>query len=175
MPRKVRDSCGGWRHDNANWKLKTCPVCETQFTPFSGSHKFCSNSCKGKWKYLSGKETTESQYAKISGNWAKYFQRLCCQKDRGALSVDMLIELLNKQEGKCALTGVTLTCILEKGNRAWTNASIDRIIPGGPYMLENVRLTCARVNIMRSDMTDEELAYWCKLIVSQKEDIHNAT
>lgn len=169
MPRKPKGKTfGGWHHDNANWKLKTCPVCNSQFTPFSGSHKFCSVQCKGKWKYITGSGNTEEQYKKISGNWEKYFKRLICQKDRGSLTSEMLIELLTIQEGKCALTGVTLTCILEKGNRAWTNASIDRIIPGGPYILENIRLTCARVNIMRSNMSDEEFHYWCSLIV-QKE------
>ena len=169
MPRKVRDYKGGWHHDDCNWTLKVCPICNTSFKPFSGSHKFCSERCKGKWKYVTGVESTENQYLKISGNWRKYFQRLTCQKKREALTPEMLIELLAKQGGKCAITGVTLTCILEKGNRAWTNASIDRIIPGGPYILDNVRLTCARVNIMRSDMSDEEMLYWCKLVV-QKED-----
>ena len=82
----------------------------------------------------------------------------------------MLVKLLNDQEGKCALTGVQLTCILEKGNITHTNASIDRIEAGGPYILENIRLTCARVNVMRSNMSDEELLYWCKLLI-QKEGI----
>lgn len=148
--------------------IDSCKVCKKLFEKKSGSHQFCSKECKGKWKYITGSGNTEAQYKKISGDWFKYFQRLVCQKDRGSLTSEMLIELLEKQEGKCALTGVTLTCILEKGNRAWTNASIDRIIPGGPYILENVRLTSARINIMRSNMSDEELLYWCKLVV-QKE------
>ena len=161
---------GGWHHENANWVAKVCPVCGTSFKPFSGAHRFCSESCKGKWKYITGSGNTEAQYKKISGNWFKYFQRLTCQKKREALTPEMLIALLDKQEGKCAITGVSLTCILERGNRAWTNASIDRVEAGGPYILDNIRLTCARVNIMRSDMPDEELLYWCKLIV-QKEGI----
>lgn len=158
----------GWNHNDAHWQLKQCPVCSIEFKPFSGAHKFCSAICKGKWKYITGISSTENQYKKISGNWFKYFQRLCCQKQRDSLTPEMLIKLLDKQEGKCALTGLQLTCILEKGNKAQTNASIDRLVSGGPYILENIRLTCARINIMRSNMTDEEFIYWCNL-VSQKE------
>jgi hypothetical protein len=156
-------------------KDKVCPVCGSLFKPFSGVHKFCSESCKGKWKYISGVGSTENQYKKISGNWVRYFSRLVSRSlAREALTEEALIELLAKQDGKCALTGLTLTCTLEKGNRTWTNASIDRIIPGGPYVLDNIRLVCARVNIMRSNMSDDELRYWCSLI-TQKEVSPNAT
>lgn len=159
----------GWNHTNAKWEKKTCPVCQTEFVPFSGSHKFCSEPCKGKWKYISGQQSTENQYKRISGNWDRYFARLVGRSlERQELSVEVLNSLLEKQDGKCALTGLKLTCTLEKGNRTWTNASIDRIIPGGPYVLDNIRLVCARVNIMRSDMSDSELIYWSKLLV-QKE------
>ena len=58
----------GWNHTNANWNYKTCVVCSTKFKPKSGPHKFCSEQCKGKWKYIIGTVTTETQYKKISGN-----------------------------------------------------------------------------------------------------------
>ena len=43
-------------------KKKECAVCVTLYTPRSGVHKFCSDSCKGKWKYIVGRESTENQY-----------------------------------------------------------------------------------------------------------------
>lgn len=109
--------------------------------------------------------TTEEQYRSISGNWNRYFLRLVNQKNRKALTVEMLENLLKEQEGRCALTGIELTCILEKGNICLTNASIDRIDHGGPYILENIRLICRQANNMRWTLSDEELLYWCKRIV----------
>ena len=57
-------------------KQKECPVCHSLFTPHSGSHKYCSETCKGKGKYLNGSVTTAGQYKQISGNWDRYFSRL---------------------------------------------------------------------------------------------------
>jgi hypothetical protein len=80
-----------------------------------------------------------------------------------------VLDILESQEGKCALTGVKLTFKRERGIKLKTNASIDRIVPGGPYIKENVRLVCSIVNKMRLDMTDEELKYWCSLILTPEE------
>jgi len=77
-----------------------CPVCNSSFQKKSGVHKVCSDSCKGKWKYLTGVDSTENQYKKISGNWYKYFQRLTCVKKREALTPEMLIDLLEQQDRK---------------------------------------------------------------------------
>jgi hypothetical protein len=110
--------------------------------------------------------------AKYNGNWSYYFKNNLTRKDRSALSVEFLQELLQKQEGVCAISGVILTCIVAPGaGPNNTNASIDRIVPGsegGLYEPGNVRLVCNIVNKMRGSMTDEELVYWCQQIVATK-------
>ena len=58
-----------------------------------------------------------------------------------------------------------MTCLLIKGEKCWTNASIDRIIPGGEYSADNVRLVCAYPNLMRLNLTDSELKWWCERIL----------
>lgn len=58
-----------------------------------------------------------------------------------------------------------MTCILEKGKINFTNASIDRIIPGGDYTETNIRLVCRMANIMKWNMTDGELREWCIRII----------
>lgn len=75
-----------------------------------------------------------------------------------------LLGLYEKQNHKCALSGIEMTTIKEKG-RLPNNASVDRINPGKDYSIDNIRLVCNHVNMMRSDLSDEELLKYCKAIV----------
>lgn len=154
---------GGW-YGSDIFKEKSCAVCSTLFKPKSGVHKFCSPQCKGKSPYILGKNSTELQYKSISGNWSKYFSRLVNQKNRQALSVDMLLEILEEQKGRCALSGAPITCVLNKGTICKTNASIDQIIPSGGYTRDNIQLVCRALNSWRGDTNLEEFIDWCKKV-----------
>jgi hypothetical protein len=55
------------------------------------------------------------QYERISGNWEKYFKRLLAQKYRDGLTLDDVMIILRRQNYKCALSGVPLTCKLKQG------------------------------------------------------------
>jgi hypothetical protein len=156
----------GWHHNNARWKEKDCPVCGTHFVPRSGVHRFCSEGCKGKWKYITGKDSTENQYKKISGNWYKYFQRLVNQHQRkeNGLTAETLVSILEKQNYLCALSGQPLTCLLEKGSVCKTNASLDRVEAGGPYVESNIQLVCRALNSWRTDTKLSEFIWWCKKV-----------
>jgi len=157
-------SGGGWHHDDANWKRKQCAVVQHGVRPLKrGAHKFCSSACRGKWKYITGAGSTEEQYIKISGNWQRYFSRLLRAggKKRSDLSVSDLQVLYEAQGGKCALSGVPLTCILEKGKKTTSNASVDRINAGGEYVIGNIQLVCIAVNKWRGDTPVEEFISWC--------------
>jgi hypothetical protein len=100
-----------------------------------------------------------------NGHWGNFFkQLLAVNTARLKLTQDDLIDVLMKQNRRCALTGQFLTCIRGQGFVA-TNASIDRIIPGGPYTLENIQLVCAAVNQWRGVLPIEEFIRWCQLVV----------
>jgi hypothetical protein len=146
--------------------MKACTVCDTEFQPKSSNHTYCSKTCKRTTaRSAGGAETTERQYSLISGNWEKYFGRLCTRAfRRDLLSKHDCIALLEAQGYKCALTGVELTCILEKGTVCKTNASIDRIDPKGPYTRSNVQLVCAAINKLRVDMSVDDFINWCKKV-----------
>jgi len=156
---------GGWNGSDI-FSKKSCVVCGTEFQPSSGVHKFCSKQCKGKWKYITGVGNTENQYKCISGNWSKYFNRLVAQKHRNDLIASDCLELLEEQENRCALSGVLLTCNLEKGNISKTNASLDRIEAGGPYIKENIQLVCRALNSWRGDTPNDEFIWWCKQVAN---------
>lgn len=157
----------GWHHDTAAWTPKSCVVCEQVFTPNSGAHRFCSDACRGRWKYVSGAMTTETQYQRISGNWHRYCQRLlyCAGRRRDNLTIEVLLAQLERQNYRCALSGELLTCRLEKGTVCPTNASIDRKIAGGPYSADNIQLVCRALNHWRADTPIPEFVEWCRRVV----------
>lgn len=159
----------GWGsyHDFTN---KSCVVCGVEFTPKSGVHKFCSPQCKGKWQYITGSGSTENQYKRISGNWKAYFDRLVQKERREQLTTEELLELFVEQDGKCALSGVEMTCNLEKGKIFKTNASIDRIVAGGPYTKDNVQLVCRALNSWRGDTDLVEFIDWCRKVAQFYEE-----
>jgi hypothetical protein len=146
--------------------IKLCTNCRVAFTAVNNSQKYCGIPCKRKAYQMSGGvESTERQYELVSGDWGKYFGRLCNRSfRRELLSKHDCVELLNRQNYKCALTGVGLTCVLVKGNICKTNASIDRINPKGEYTKNNVQLVCSAVNKLRVDMEINEFIDWCKKV-----------
>ena len=158
----------GWHHENANWTPKACVVCTTEFVPKSGASRFCSAKCKGKWPYITGVMSTENQYRKISGNWRRYCARLLYYggRKRDALTVQILLDKLATQDYKCALTGVALTCDLQNGVKNRTNASVDRIIAGGPYTEDNIQMVCKAVNMWRCDLPVADFIEWCRKVVA---------
>lgn len=95
-------------------------------------------------------------------SWNNYYKSLLThsKSDRKKLSVKILLKLHDKQDGKCALSGVELTKITGKG-QVTTNASIDRLKPGGSYSINNIRLVCSFVNSFRGNLSDPELVWWC--------------
>lgn len=77
-----------------------------------------------------------------------------------------VISIFEKQNGKCAISGETLT--FHKNNLS-TNISLDRIDSSKGYIEGNIQLVCAYVNIMKWNKSTDELLFWCNKI------IHNQT
>lgn len=148
------------------FEATNCKTCEKIFTPLSPNHCYCCKTCKRIWyRKNGGSESTERQYKLISGNWEKYFNRLCSRSfGREDLNYKDLVKLLEEQNYKCSLSGETLTCILEKGKINKTNASIDRIDPKGLYTIDNIHLVCAVLNKLRIDTPLDEFITWCKKV-----------
>lgn len=145
-------------------KIVGCAICGAEFFRLAFNHKYCSTPCKRAGLRLGGCESTDSQYKLISGNWAKYYNRLRCQKGRQGLTLDTLLALHATQGGRCALTGIEMTCRLEKGVKCPTNASVDRIDPKGEYAADNIQLVCAIINKFRIDTSVEDFIEWCRKV-----------
>ena len=83
------------------------------------------------------------------------------------ISKEFILELYKRQNGKCAISGLEMTYI-EGSGRHLKNMSIDRIDPTKGYTEDNVQLVCAQVNMMKSDMSLEELYTFCEAILKNK-------
>lgn len=108
--------------------------------------------------------------AKIRGSSARnYIVNIlhhASQRKKGEYNLDLpfLMELYEKQNGNCAISGRKMTYITGKGRIA-TNISLDRIDNTKGYIKGNVHLVCLCVNVMKSTMTTEELLFWCSDIL----------
>ncbi len=71
---------------------------------------------------------------------------------------------LESQNYRCALSGIPLTCNLEKGVRFPFNASVDRIEAGGPYVKENIQLVCKSLNSFRVDTSVTDFIAICTAV-----------
>lgn len=80
------------------------------------------------------------------------------------LTKEQLIELFEKQNGKCALSNLEMQTVIKAGKNPF-NVSINRIKPGRAYSLSNIRLVCNSINTMRSNLSDEEFLSFCKAVV----------
>lgn len=77
---------------------------------------------------------------------------------------EFLVELWSRQNGRCAVTGIPMTHRWG-GNPPLTNVSIDRIDSDIGYVRENVRLVCKAVNLMKHEMSQQDLEFWSLAIL----------
>jgi hypothetical protein len=144
---------------NRKPQIKSCDACGKMFSTQVRIQKFCSPEC-------SAPQQIKRSYRMMHNNPAKYLQHALYKKGREVLTVDFMLDLLEKQGGFCALSGIKMTFTKQPGSgRINTNASIDQIEAGAGYIEENVQLVCDIVNRMKSDMTKKELKFWCRAIL----------
>lgn len=107
-----------------------------------------------------GPNTTARITEECKTNVRAYMRQLR-QKGRGRLrasklTIDDLMEIWNRQNGRCALSGIEMTHDWGKNN-VW-NASPDQIVPaskGGTYEPSNVQFICKLFQFMRMDLDDQ--------------------
>ena len=79
-----------------------CAVCAKEFETVHPRYVCCCAECGRTHK-------VNMRYKRESGNWTLYFKHLLSKKETG-VTAKQLVELLNSQDGRCALSGAKLTC-----------------------------------------------------------------
>lgn len=115
-------------------------------------------------KRLLRNNSTETPYKLLSRRFFGLQERaakngLCVDIDR-----EYLYDLWDKQNGKCAISGMDMTYISNCG-RIPTNVSVDRIDSAKGYIKGNVQLVCMAVNQMKSDLDMQTLLTFCEAIL----------
>ena len=158
---------------------------EGQFAPlpsenrrFTYLHPFCFR-CRGQQK------SKLASHPLVTPKLHAFVRKLMSATKAGAasrglvvgLDADDVLQLYVDQGGRCAMTGLPMTCeagrqarvkaaaVRGARDQAWTALSLDRIDSGGNYTVDNVHLVCRAVNIMKNDMSADEFGEWCKRVV----------
>jgi len=83
------------------------------------------------------------------------------------ISLDYVVSLLEKQQGKCAITGWPMEFTRGgdfKGKMNPRGCTMDRIDNLKGYVPGNIQLTCAMPNIIRGTMLLEEFVSFCDAV-----------
>jgi len=145
---------------------KMCPSCKQTLdeSEFSKGRVICGQ-CK-----------TEKAISGISASYETYLRNLYSKSKsnvkRGMRGPEVTFEiepedviaLWEKQNGKCAISGVYLTHHLDGSGKKEYNASIDRISGDKGYTIHNVQLVCYRINIMKHTLSEDMFYWWIKTI-----------
>lgn len=163
-----------------------CATCGNEFSKSGKEYRrqvkngrsdfYCSISCAGKRKENLARMSEMCKASAIvfnisdyAGNRADEFtglrehlRRAQQRKDKyEGLTLEHLLEVWERQEGRCAYTGVELAQPLNCGGNNGVSknylASLDRIDSGIGYRNGNVQFVSVTVNRLKNDMSEEEV------------------
>lgn len=81
------------------------------------------------------------------------------------LSIEEIWDMYERQNRKCAISGIDiLISPTKKKKKDKQTASLDRIDSSKGYTSDNIQWVHQKVNRMKTNMSDQELIQWCKLI-----------
>lgn len=91
------------------------------------------------------------------------------QRAKTKLTLDQLYDLYLKQNKMCALSGIKLTHKRGIGI-VYTNISVDRIDPKKGYTISNIQLVCRVVNLMKSDIKQQQFINLCNKVMNYNKE-----
>lgn len=83
------------------------------------------------------------------------------------LTIEYLLELLEKQEGKCYYSGIKMDFYQWGKGREKYSISLDQIKPSKGYTKNNVSLCCWAVNRAKSALSMDEYIHICKCVAEK--------
>lgn len=104
-------------------------------------------------------------YEDISGT---YWSSIVHGASKRGLEVAVTIEdcwrQYQLQEGKCAISGVSIEFAVKAGNLTEQTASLDRIDSSKGYTTDNIQWIHKDVNKLKTNFDQQSFVRWCKII-----------
>lgn len=156
-------------------KTKTCVVCGEEKTTarfymrpggtIENTCRPCRTRAEFKTQHNSPRDYLRNTIAKAKYSAKK--RNLAFEID-----IDKVMQIWDEQRGRCALSGVLMQAAKDgKGRKGKDfNVSLDRIDQDTGYIFKprNVQLVCLRVNLMKHDMEESDMYWWCQNILDHK-------
>lgn len=145
-----------------------------------GKEKYCKEDNPARY------QKTKTNFLKRRGEWynsikGRLYDLLQSAKGRAKkrnlpidIDLEYLLELYEKQNKKCALTGIDF--VLERtieNNKHFTpyGPSIDKIDHNKGYTKDNIRLVCVMVNLSLNTFGDECFDKMCEAYIKKKNNL----
>lgn len=141
-----------------------------------GSEQFIRQSFLTKEKYamcgqcaITGKNNVNWKGTnKLSGSyWDRIKQRSKIPNRNLNVTIDHIWELYEKQNGKCALTGMEISFPEKVRDLSSSTASLDRIDSSKGYEYGNLQWVHKDINRMKTDFDNEYFIYLCKNVAKK--------
>lgn len=145
---------------NGNCTVCGCKREENEFIAGKNLCKRCSNNQNKKRRLINRDKYNENHKKWVKANienWLRVKLISINSNNRNKnrkieITIDDLVDIWRKQNGKCALTGIAMTH--EAGLKS---ASIDRKDSILGYTLENVQLVCKTINLGKNTYSNNEM------------------
>lgn len=148
-------------------------ICSDENCPFAGAEQPIVNFYK-----RSGRSTIKSKCKNCEMNDNRKYRStlygcikkaLLAAKQRARkynrelnITFDDALKIYNSQNGKCAISGETLTTMIGdgKGTKTHSNMSLDRIDSSKGYSIDNVQWVAIWIQIAKSDWNQNDFESW---------------
>lgn len=155
--------------------MKNCEECNKPFEVILDRHKrvqrFCSIECRNKTHYKYVLNWRKSSVAKtlmvITGGCKSRAKKSRLECD---IDTKYTLELLKKQNGLCAGTGLELRPAAGRGKSGKDpfTVSIDRRDPSKGYTRDNIQLVCVIYNEAKNSYRHEDVVMMARSIVKKE-------
>ncbi len=141
-----------------------CGALTKPLEPFRVGSGRTSSCGKGTCRGVRGSGSARwTGHGDIPGHyWANVRNSASRRGYKVSITIEEAWELFQKQDGRCALSGVPI----KLGRWSEITASLDRIDSQTGYTLDNIQWVHSTVNRLKMDLPEEELLGWCQRIVA---------
>lgn len=134
----------------------------------SGEAKSCGCRIDFYQKFTGENSSQFTGYREIRGS--TWYKIKCHAKSRNLelkISIKDVWNLYEKQNGKCALSGVPIKFGKITRNKGDISASLDRIDSSRGYTLDNIQLVHKDINAIKSNFSEEYFVMLCNIIYQE--------